>query len=71
MEIYAATKQDAKGNPVANNQDADTTNDFIAIGDEISIQLGHDVTYGDIESHEFVSMDAPLTLSGSNYLDAS
>lgn len=71
VEIYAAVKQDAKGNPVANNQDADTTNDFIAIGDEISIQLGHDVTYSDIESHEFISMDAPLTLSGSNYLDAS
>ena len=71
VEIYAAVKQDAKGNPIANNQDADTTNDFIAIGDEISIQLGHDVTYTDIDSHEFVSMSSPLTLTGSNYLDTS
>lgn len=71
VEIYAAVKQDAKGNPVANNQDADTSNDFIAIGDEISIQLGHDVKYSDIESHEFISLDAPFTMTGSNYFDAS
>ena len=54
VELYALTKLEEKHTITVNNGNDDDSDDFIAIGDEIEIQLGSNTDYNDIDSHDFV-----------------
>ena len=72
LEIYTMLQLNKTGALHLNDGDSDNNDgDIVGIGDSISIEFGSDVTYKDIDSHEYVSRSAPLVLNGSNYLDTA
>jgi len=56
---------------VVNNGNDNDDDDFVAIGDSLSIAMGNDIDYEDVESHTFIPFSTPLILNGSTKVDCS
>jgi len=71
IELYAMKRLEESHAIVVNNGNDNDDDDFIAIGDTLSIAMGNDIDYEDVESHTFVSLSSPLVLNGSTKVDYS
>lgn len=72
VEIYAMAKLQAGNKLTVNNDNEIDTDDFVSIGDQISIRLGSDANYDDLSSHEFITMDEPRSFDGyRDYFDTA
>lgn len=71
VEIYAMKRLEESHAITVNNGNDNDDDDFIAIGDSLSIAMGNDIDYEDVESHTFVPLSSPLTLNGSTMVDYS
>lgn len=71
VELYAMKRLEESHAIVVNNGNDNDDDDFIAIGDTLSIAMGNDIDYEDVESHTFVSLSSPLVLNGSTKVDYS
>lgn len=66
VEIYAMKKLADKNTIIVNNNNDNDSDDFVAIGDSLSIRLGQDIDYEDVESHIYIPFSTPMTMNGSN-----
>lgn len=66
VEIYAMKKLADKNTITVNNNNDNDSDDFVAIGDSLSIRLGQDIDYEDVESHIYIPFSTPMTMNGSN-----
>ena len=71
VEIYAMKRLEESHAIVVNNGNDNDDDDFIAIGDSLSIAMGNDIDYEDVESHTFIPLSSPLILNGSTKVDYS
>ena len=71
VEIYAMKRLEESHAITVNNGNDNDDDDFVAIGDSLSIAMGNDIDYEDVENHTFVPLSSPLVLNGSTRMDCS
>ncbi len=69
IQLYTALQLNRKGT-ISLMSDSNHNNGWFALGDSVDIRMGKDISYENVESHEFISMDSPLVLNGTNYFDS-
>ena len=70
LQIWTASRLDKTGLlSIGGSADSSPEDDFISVGDYVDIKLGYDVSFKDIDQHEYITNDFVLT--GKNYHDTS